>query len=153
LNIAATASYRLHPLIILSPTNPVPPHLAEKFAKCFPRGIINIDPVTKAVSVNEKEVRRDPVSREVLRHLEFQDCVQLGRIRDHFLCEPFSPITSWLSNLIDPVNIESEGPYEPEQLLPESIKVMRDKIAVLKRAAMALVDGGQGDGDVEMTAP
>jgi hypothetical protein len=29
---------------------------------------------------------------------------------------------------------------------------MRDKITVLKKAAMALVDGGQGDRDVEMTA-
>lgn len=30
--------------------------------------------------------RRDTVSREVLRHPEFQDLVQLSRIRDHFMC-------------------------------------------------------------------
>lgn len=34
-----------------------------------------------------KNPRRDTVSREVLRHPEFEDLVKLGRIRDHFLCE------------------------------------------------------------------
>jgi DNA-directed RNA polymerase I and III subunit RPAC1 len=33
-----------------------------------------------------KNPRRDTVSREVLRHPEFQDLVQLSRIRDHFMC-------------------------------------------------------------------
>jgi len=31
--------------------------------------------------------RRDTVSREVLRHKEFQDIVQLSRVRDHFICK------------------------------------------------------------------
>jgi DNA-directed RNA polymerase I and III subunit RPAC1 len=46
------------------------------------------------------------------------------------------------------VNVESEGPYEPERLLPEAIKVMREKIATIKQAAEALRGGG--DGDVSM---
>ena len=36
------------------------------------------------------------------------------------------------------VNVESEGPYEPERLLPEAIKVMREKLAIIKQAAEAL---------------
>lgn len=50
------------------------------------------------------------------------------------------------------VNVESEGPYEPERLLPESIAVMREKIATIRKAAEALLgnDGGGGDVDVVM---
>ena len=57
------------------------------------------------------------------------------------------------------VSVESEGPYAPETLLPEAIKVMREKIASIKQAAEALLsDSGAGaegmpvaaDGDVEM---
>lgn len=43
-----------------------------------------------------------------------------------------------------PVSVESEGPYEPERLLPEAIKVMRAKIASIRAAAEALLTG-EGD--------
>ncbi|KAJ2918290.1 hypothetical protein MD484_g2081, partial [Candolleomyces efflorescens] len=125
----ATASYRLLPHIKI--TKPIPPHLAEKFQNCFSRGVIKIDPRTKEVSVDEHNVRKDSVNREVLRHPEFADSVELSRVRDFFL-----------------FNVESEGPYEPERLLPEAIKVMREKIATIKQAAEALRGGG--DGDVSM---
>jgi DNA-directed RNA polymerase I and III subunit RPAC1 len=43
--------------------------------------------------VDEKNVRKDTVSREVLRHPEFAGMVELSRVRDHFLCEfPFTSI-------------------------------------------------------------
>ena len=64
------------------------------------------------------------------------------------------------------VQVESEGPYTPESLLPEAIKVMRGKIASIRAAAEALLadsqdlgggaaisGGGSGpdaDGDVDM---
>ena len=32
-------------------------------------------------------MRKDSVSREVLRHPEFAGMVELSRVRDHFLCE------------------------------------------------------------------
>lgn len=41
---SATASYRLHPLIVLNPKNPVPRHLAQKFAKCFSPGVVKVSP-------------------------------------------------------------------------------------------------------------
>lgn len=40
--ITATASYRTHPLILLNPSKPVPPHLAQKFAKCFSPGVVQV---------------------------------------------------------------------------------------------------------------
>jgi DNA-directed RNA polymerase I and III subunit RPAC1 len=49
------------------------------------------------------------------------------------------------------VNVESEGPYEPERLLPEAIKVMREKLAIIKQAAEALRDKSTAlDSDVVM---
>ncbi|KAF7315311.1 RPOLD domain-containing protein [Mycena indigotica] len=126
----ATASYRLLPHINIKKT--IPPHLAEKFQNCFSPGVIRVDPRTKAVSVDEQGVRNDTVSREVLRHPEFEGSVELGRVRDHFL-----------------FNIESESAYPPQRLLLEAISVMRDKIANIKRAAEALLDR-PADEDVTM---
>ncbi|KIJ70380.1 hypothetical protein HYDPIDRAFT_122123 [Hydnomerulius pinastri MD-312] len=130
----ATASYRLLPKVILNPQKLVPPHLAEKFQKCFSPGVIRVDPRTKVVSVDETQSRNESMSREVYRHPEFEGCVQLARVRDHFL-----------------YNIESEGFYPPERLLPESIAVMRSKIATMRRVAEALLnDTGGAAEDVEM---
>ncbi|KAI0073582.1 insert subdomain of RNA polymerase alpha subunit [Panus rudis PR-1116 ss-1] len=136
----ATASYRLHPLIVLNPEKPIPPHLSEKFAKCFSPGVVKIDKDGK-VSIDEAGMRKDSVSREVLRHKEFEGSVKLMRIRDWFI-----------------FNVESEGAYVPERLFLESIKVMREKIATIKQAAEGLMSPSDGepsfvaarDGDVEM---
>lgn len=50
------------------------------------------------------------------------------------------------------VNVESEGFYPPERLLPEAIKVMRGKIATIRKAAEALIADSVGESgvDVEM---
>lgn len=50
------------------------------------------------------------------------------------------------------VNVESEGPYEPERLLPEAVKVMREKIATIRQAAETLLGdhGSSGPEDVTM---
>lgn len=130
----ATASYRLHPLIILNPAHPIPSHLAKKFASCFSPGVVKVSK-DGAVSIDANGMRKDSVSREVLRHEEFQSAVELKRIRDWFI-----------------FNVESEGPYAPERLLPESVKVMRDKIASIRKAAQALLADADGElpgGDVK----
>ncbi|KAL4082088.1 DNA-directed RNA polymerase [Scleroderma yunnanense] len=129
----ATASYRLLPKIILNPEKPVPSHLVEKFKNCFSDGVIKVNPRTKEVSVDENQVRREKMSREVYRHHEFEGCVQLARVRDHFL-----------------FNIESEGFYPPERLLPEAITVLRTKISAIRNAARVLLDHGGLTEDVEM---
>ncbi|KIK20712.1 hypothetical protein PISMIDRAFT_575812 [Pisolithus microcarpus 441] len=73
------------------------------------------------------------MSREVYRHPEFEGCVQLARVRDHFL-----------------FNIESEGFYPPERLLLEAIKVMRSKIRTIREAAQSLLQDVSVVEDVEM---
>ena len=84
-NILATASYRLLPHIIIR--NPIPEEHQEKFKSCFPEGVIAIEKDKKGQDqCIVKNPRKDTVSREVLRHPEFQDLVQLTRIRDHFIC-------------------------------------------------------------------
>jgi len=85
--VLATATYRLLPLVVLNPERPVPPEDAENFQKCFSPGVINVDPVTKVVSVDEKNLRNETMSREVFRHKEFEGCVELKRVRDFFICE------------------------------------------------------------------
>ena len=82
----ATASYRLLPEIIL--TKPVRGEKAKKLAKCFSKGVVKVvkgeDGESYAKVVNP---RRDTCSREVFRHEDLKDCVQLSRVRDHFICE------------------------------------------------------------------
>ncbi|KAI0800439.1 hypothetical protein C8Q74DRAFT_1214380 [Fomes fomentarius] len=85
-------------------------------------------------------------TREMLRHKEFEDCEGLKRIHNWFI-----------------FSVQSEGPYTPESLFPESIKVMRAKIAFTREAAEALFadsqdfgggavvsNGPDANGDVEM---
>lgn len=45
-----------------------------------------MNPRTGYVEVDEKKVRNESMSREVLRHPEFEGSVKLGRVRDWFLC-------------------------------------------------------------------
>ncbi|KAI1782261.1 insert subdomain of RNA polymerase alpha subunit [Ganoderma leucocontextum] len=140
----ATASYRLDPLVVLKPSTPVPREHAEKFARCFSMGVVRIG-AHEEFSIDERNLRKETMSREVLRHMEFEGCVELKRVRDWFI-----------------FSIESEGPYTPTLLLPEAIKIMRGKIASISTAEEALladsedlgsgavVGGPDADGDVEM---
>jgi DNA-directed RNA polymerase I and III subunit RPAC1 len=146
----ATASYRLLPHIEI--TKPIPPHLAEKFQACFSPGVIKIDPITKKVTVDEQNVRKDSVSREVLRHPEFADSVKLGRVRDFFLCMFHLKISRFsMTDWADIVKIESESAYIPERLFVEATKIMREKISVIRNAAVALRTQLEDLGDVEVT--
>ncbi|VDB91483.1 unnamed protein product [Peniophora sp. CBMAI 1063] len=115
----ATASYRLLPAIILK--KPIPREHARKFAQCFTPGVITVDEATGEVGVDPERVRAESMSREVLRHPEFEGCVELARVRDHFI-----------------FNVETESAYEPQRLPLESIRIMRDKIAALREAALSL---------------
>lgn len=119
----ATASYRLLPTINI--LRPIIGKDAEKFAKCFPRGVIGFETITKK-EANTKgsgyeghggekkavvlDAMKDTVSRECLRHDEFKDKVKLGRIRDHFI-----------------YSIESTGQWDSDQLFLESVKVLKAK--------------------------
>ena len=66
---------------------------------------------------------KDTVSRECLRHEEFQGKVKLGRVRDHFI-----------------FNVESTGQFNSDLLFLESVKILKLKCARLKRNVRSLVD-------------
>jgi|SRR6267154_6421609 len=105
LQVTATASYRLLPLVILNAEKPVPRELAEKFQKCFSPGVIRVDPRTKAVSVDKKKMRKETMSREVYRHPEFEGSVQLARVRDHFLCTYLILVVRVLTDILDQLTL------------------------------------------------
>jgi DNA-directed RNA polymerase I and III subunit RPAC1 len=112
----ATASYRLLPSINIK--EPILGADAKKFARCFPRGVIALedDAATgekKAVVANPM---KDTVSRECLRHDEFKDKVQLGRIRDHFI-----------------FSVESTGQIDSDEVFLESVRALKIKCERFKR--------------------
>jgi DNA-directed RNA polymerase I and III subunit RPAC1 len=124
----ATASYRLMPTIDI--LKPIVGTDAKKFARCFPRGVIKLDPVTSEDIEKDPELEgqtgepkavvddpmKDTVSRECLRHAEFKDKVKLGRIRDHFI-----------------FRVESTGQWESDDLFLESVKLLKVKCQRIKR--------------------
>ena len=125
----ATASYRLLPVINI--TKPILGADARKFQECFPAGVIGIEKVTRqeaAISESEyagregeekavvKDAMKDTVSRECLRHKEFEGKVKLGRKRDHFI-----------------FGIESTGQWDSDELFLESLRVMKNKCLSLER--------------------
>jgi len=122
-----------YPHIIIK--TPIPPQLANKFQSCFSPGVIQVNPITKVATIDESHLRKDSVSREVLRHPEFANSVELSRVRDFFL-----------------FNVESEGPYAPERIFLESISIMRDKVARIRKAVVGLGEGRDSEGDIVMVA-
>ncbi|KAF7563473.1 hypothetical protein G7046_g605 [Stylonectria norvegica] len=124
----ATASYRLLPTIDI--LKPIVGADAEKFAKCFPQGVIGLEKVTKkdakAGSGYEghegekkavvRNAMKDTVSRECLRHAEFEGKVKLGRRRDHFI-----------------FSIESTGQWDSDELFLESVKHLKLKCKKLEQ--------------------
>ncbi len=131
----ATASYRLLPHIDIR--SPIVGPEARKFARCFPKGVIGLEPMSEEEASgagteyerNEDKVKavvltpmRDTVSRECLRHPEFKDKVKLGRVRDHFI-----------------FRIESTGQWDSDELFLESTKVLKLKCIRLKRGLSNLM--------------
>lgn len=125
----ATASYRLLPIINI--LKPILGADAHKFQQCFPQGVIGIEKVTRReASVKgsgyenkegeDKAVVLDPmkdtVSRECLRHAEFEGKVKLGRKRDHFI-----------------FGIESTGQWDSDELFVEALRVMKNKCLALEK--------------------
>lgn len=106
----ATASYRLLPHITI--TEPIKGDAAKRLAKCFPTGVIGINKDDEAFV---QDARRDTVSREVLRHEEFENKIKLGRVRDHFI-----------------FNVESTGAMTPEEIFFKSVRVLKNKAEYLR---------------------
>lgn len=134
-DLSATASYRLLPCIHLR--GPIPREHQEKFKACFPPGVVEIEKDAEGqYQCVIKNPRKDTVSREVLRHPEFEDLVELTRVRDHFICELTSMCKPELT-LSD--QVESTGIYQPEELVPEAIDILLRKIDKVEAALKDLV--------------
>ncbi|CAH00815.1 Rpc40 [Kluyveromyces lactis] len=111
----STASYRLLPHIQI--TQPITGDDAKKFVKCFPKGVADVNEKGEAYI---KDPRKDTVSREVLRHDEFQGKVKLGRVRDHFI-----------------FNVESSGAMTPEEIFFKSVRILKNKAEYLKNCPIS----------------
>ncbi|KAL2019825.1 hypothetical protein VTK56DRAFT_9176 [Thermocarpiscus australiensis] len=131
----ATASYRLMPVITIE--RPILGKDAEKFARCFPRGVIGLEKVTKKEAAqkgsgyegHEGELKavvvdpmRDTVSRECLRHPEFKDKVKLGRRRDHFI-----------------FLVESTGQWESDAIFLEAVAHLKKRAKDLEKQVINMV--------------
>jgi DNA-directed RNA polymerases I and III subunit RPAC1 len=124
-----TATYRLLPTIEI--VKPILGEDARKFARCFPKGVIGLEDVSeeeaarkgsgyeghagekKAVVTN---TFKDTVSRECLRHEEFDGKVKLGRVRDHFI-----------------FSVESTGQFRSDTMFLDSIRILRAKCTDLRK--------------------
>lgn len=111
----ATASYRLLPVIDI--LQPIKGEQAQKFQQCFPSGVIGINDSGEAYV---KDARKDTVSREVLRHEEFNGKVKLGRKRDHFV-----------------FNVESTGAMTPSEIFLKSVRVLKNKVDYLRNCPIS----------------
>lgn len=111
----ATASYRLMPVIDI--IAPITGEDAIRFQKCFPSGVIGINSSGEAFV---EDARKDTVSREVLRHQEFNNKVKLGRKRDHFI-----------------FNVESTGAMSPEEIFIKSIRILKNKAEYLRNCPIS----------------
>ncbi|EOR01461.1 hypothetical protein E3P92_00458 [Wallemia ichthyophaga] len=124
---AATATYRLLPTVKLH--KPIKSEHAELFRSCFADGVVD---VREDENGNKQPYyvnpRKDTVSREVLRHAEFDGIVELGRIRDHFI-----------------FNVETTGSVQPVDMLPRSCAVMKNKIAAIRDGLNVIVHGKQDE--------
>lgn len=125
----ATASYRLMPRIDI--VRPIIGQDAKKFARCFPKGVIELQTITarearksgSGLEGHEGEVKavvkdafKDTMSRECLRHEEFKDKVKLGRVQDHFI-----------------FRTESTGQFESDEIFLESVRILKAKCHRMKR--------------------
>ena len=120
----ATASYRLLPQITI--TKPILGADAKKFARCFPKGVIGYetDPESGEQKAAVRNPMKDTVSRECLRHDEFNDKVKLGRVRDHFI-----------------FSVESTGQVESDELFLDAVRLLRAKAEKFKRHLDELEEG------------
>ncbi|CAG9540291.1 unnamed protein product [Cercopithifilaria johnstoni] len=106
----ATASYRLLPQIVLK--RKFNGADAQRVKSSFSEGVIEIDADGVAVV---RDARRDTCSRNILRHEDLAEHIELSRIKDHFI-----------------FSVESTGALRSAELVVEACKVMEEKCRTLK---------------------
>ncbi|XP_011860006.1 PREDICTED: DNA-directed RNA polymerases I and III subunit RPAC1 [Vollenhovia emeryi] len=109
----ATASYRLLPAIQL--TKPVRGEDADLLQSCFSPGVIEVveqetNSGQKYREARVKNARYDSCTRNFYRHDQLKNCVELSRIKNHFI-----------------FTIESVGTLPAAVLFTEAVKVLKNK--------------------------
>ncbi|XP_066584066.1 DNA-directed RNA polymerases I and III subunit RPAC1 [Prorops nasuta] len=108
----ATAFYRLLPDIQILTS--VRGEAADRLKSCFSPGVIEVVEIEKgnpsSREARVKDPRYDSCSRNVYHHEDLKDCVQLGRVTDHYI-----------------FTIESVGALPSATLFIEAIKVLKNK--------------------------
>uniref|UniRef100_A0A158Q872 Dolichyl-phosphate beta-glucosyltransferase n=1 Tax=Elaeophora elaphi TaxID=1147741 RepID=A0A158Q872_9BILA len=106
----ATASYRLLPQIVLK--RKFSGADAQRVKSSFSEGVIEINPDGIAVV---RDARSDTCSRNILRHEDLAEHIELSRIKDHFI-----------------FSVESTGALRSAELVVEACKVMEEKCRTLR---------------------
>uniref|UniRef100_A0A914ZKL7 DNA-directed RNA polymerases I and III subunit RPAC1 n=2 Tax=Parascaris univalens TaxID=6257 RepID=A0A914ZKL7_PARUN len=106
----ATASYRLLPDIVIK--GKFSGEDAERIKDSFSDGVIAIDADGFAYV---KDARRDTCSRNILRHEDLAEHIELSRRKDHFI-----------------FSVESTGALKSSELVVEACRVMEAKCRTLK---------------------
>ncbi|KAJ1735352.1 DNA-directed RNA polymerase core subunit rpc40 [Coemansia biformis] len=122
----ATASYRLLPEIQI--LEDITGDDAELFRSCFPPGVVEIVEAKGVRKARVANPRKDTVSREVLRHKQFEGKVRLTRVRDHFI-----------------FSVESTGIIPPEELVTKALDVLMEKCDIAKAALARAVKSSEED--------
>jgi DNA-directed RNA polymerases I and III subunit RPAC1 len=104
---------------------PITGNDAYKFQKCFVSGVVVVEKVKGIPTARVENARKDTVSRECLRHAEFEDKVKLTRIRNHFICNLI---------IITLVSIESTGAYKSAEIFEEACLILESKCDGLLQA-------------------
>ena len=105
--------YRLHPTIELK--QEISGKSAEKLQACFPPGVIDVNRKTGIASVGAN-LRNDVISREVYRHDDLKDIVQLGRLKEHFI-----------------FTIESTGALDAKTLFMMATQILIEKCTYMEK--------------------
>ena len=104
----AVASFRLMPAIKL--LEPIKGPLARKLQNCFTEGVIGIEEVDGEEVAYVADARSDEQTREVLRHKELRDLVELTRVPNHYI-----------------FTVESTGVLPAKEIFAESVKILMGK--------------------------
>lgn len=118
----ATASYRLLPKIILK--SPFINDAAVKLQSCFAPGVIGIKEKDNIKEAYVADARLDNCSREVFRHEDLKENVELKKVRNHFI-----------------YTVESTGALYPNVLVTESIKILMRKCQYFLQELEDIGDG------------
>eukprot|EP00124_Ichthyophonus_hoferi_P004507 Ihof_evm1s506 gene=Ihof_evmTU1s506 len=81
-----TCAYRILPEIIIKDSGVVKGENAKKLQQCFSKGVIGIRKGKGGVEEAYVEnARLDTMSREIFRHPELSQLIELNRVRNHFI--------------------------------------------------------------------